>query len=363
MKTRMLTAFLCLVSMIGATNAFAQGGSGTLTGTVLDASKALIPGATIAALNTATGVTTTTLSNDSGAYNLPSLPPGVYRLTASLPGFQTSTFNNVQLGTNETQRFNFSLKISTVTTNVEVSVDASTLLTTQGANVGEVLAESKVRDLPLVSGDVLDLVRILPGVRTTPAGGVFDSFAGQSTATVNTVRDGLSVTDGRYANGIYGSTTINPELVGEIRLILTPVDAELGRGNGQVQITTRSGTNRYTGSAVWNVRNTALNANTWDRNNDVVNGVWTPTPADWFNENQVTLTYGGPIVRNKTFFFGQYDKQFRNERTIVTGLTMTNTAKQGIFPTGTDGITPRSMPTFRPAREPTLPRSIPPAIR
>jgi hypothetical protein len=223
------------------------------------------------------------------------------------------------------------MQISTVTTNVEVSIDATTLLTTQGANVGEVLSEAEVRDLPLVSGDVLDLVRIMPGVRTTPFGGVFDSFAGLSTSTVNTVRDGLSVTDGRYANGIYGTTTINPELVGEIRLILTPVDAELGRGKGQVQITTRSGTNRYTGSAVWNVRNTALNANTWGNNNDVVDGVWTPTPLDWFNENQLTFTYGGPIIRNKTFFFAQYDKQFRNERTIVTGVTMTDAAKQGIF--------------------------------
>ena len=327
---KVLISIVLLLAVTG--HAFAQGGNGTLTGTVEDGSKALVPGVTVIATNAGTGVVSSTVSNESGAYNLPSLLPGIYRLSAQLPGFQTQTFNNIDLGTNETKRFNFTLQVAGVTTSVEVSVDATTLLTTQGANVGEVLPENKVRDLPLVSGDVLDLVRIMPGVRTTPGGGVFDSFAGLSASTVNTVRDGLSVTDGRYANGIYGSTTMNPELVGEIRLILTPVDAELGRGNGQVQITTRSGTNRYTGTAVWNVRNTALNANTWGNNNDLdANGNWSPTPLDWFNENQVTLTYGGPIIRNKTFFFAQYDKQFRNQRTIVTGLTMTDSARQGIF--------------------------------
>jgi hypothetical protein len=313
--------------------ALGQGGTGTLTGTVEDTSKALIPGVTITAVNANTGVTRTTLTNESGSYNLPGLPPGTYRLSSALPGFQTQSFNNIDLGTNETKRLNYSLQVSTVATSVEVNIDAQSLLTTQGANVGEVLTEGKVQELPLVSGDVLDLVRILPGVRTTPFGGVFDSFAGLSTESVNTVRDGLSVTDGRYANGIYASTTINPELVGEIRLILTPVDAELGRGNGQVQITTRSGTNRYTGSAVWNVRNTALNANTWTNNSQVdpATGAWSPTPLDWFNENQITLTYGGPIIRNKTFFFAQYDTQLHSQRTIVTGTTMTDTAKQGIF--------------------------------
>jgi hypothetical protein len=333
MKKTLVALLMTMFAALIADSAFAQGGNGTLTGTVEDTAQALIPGVSITATNNATGVQSTTVSNESGAYNISSLLPGTYRLTATLPGFQTQNFNNIDLGTNETKRFNFRLQVASVTTNVEVSVDAAALLTTQGANVGEVLQAAKVQDLPLVSGDVLDLVRIMPGVRTTPAGGTFDSFAGLSTSTVNTVRDGLSVTDGRYANGIYGSTTINPDLVGEIRLILTPVDAELGRGNGQVQITTRSGTNRYSGTAVWNVRNTALNANTWDNNNDVdpVTGRWSPTPLDWFNENQVTLSYGGPIVRNKTFFFAQFDKQFRNERIIVTGLAMTNTAKQGIF--------------------------------
>jgi hypothetical protein len=84
---------------------------------------------------------------------------------------------------------------------------------------------------------------------------------------------------GRFQNGVFGTTVMNPDMVGEIRLILTPVDAEMGRGNGQVQITTRSGTNRFNGSAVWSIRNTALDSNTWSNNNDVdpITGQWSPT--------------------------------------------------------------------------------------
>src|SRR5688572_30148881 len=102
-------------------SAFAQGGNGTLTGTVEDSASALIPGVSITATNNATGVQSTTLSNESGAYNISSLLPGVYRLNAMLPGFQTQTFNSIELGTNETKRFNFRLGVATVTTNVEVA--------------------------------------------------------------------------------------------------------------------------------------------------------------------------------------------------------------------------------------------------
>ena len=306
---------------------------GRLTGSIEDASKALIPGVTVTAINTATGVQSNAISNESGAYNISALLPGIYRLSAALPGFQTQAFSNVELGANETKRFNFTLQVAGVATNVEVSVDASTMLTTAGASVGEVLNTQRVADLPLVSGDVLDLVRIMPGVRANAFGD--ETFAGMSANTINTVRDGLSVTDGRYQNGIFASSTINPDLVGEIRLILTPVDAELGRGNGQVQITTKSGTNRYSGAAVWNVRNTSLNANTWDNNNDTVtvDGVtrWQPTQPNWENENQITISYGGPIIRNKTFFFALYDRNLHNQRDLQTGVVLTDTARQGIF--------------------------------
>jgi hypothetical protein len=116
-------------------------------------------------------------------------------------------------------------------------------------------------------------------------------------------------------------------------LILAPVDAELGRGNGQVMITTRSGTNRYSGTAVWNVKNTALNPNTWGNNNDVdpVTGAWSPTVPNWENNHQYSVSFGGPIVRNKTFFFVLFDQNLNWQRQTIEADVLTDTARRGIF--------------------------------
>src|SRR5436190_19427596 len=138
-----------LVLLLLSASAFAQTGNGTLTGIVEDPQKALIPGVAITATNTETGVTTSIVSNESGAYNIPSLIPGSYKLTAELPGFQSVTYNNIQLGTNETKRFNFTLQVGGVAQSVDV-IDAGALLTTSNATIDNVLPEYRVRDLPLV---------------------------------------------------------------------------------------------------------------------------------------------------------------------------------------------------------------------
>src|SRR5213079_977326 len=143
----------------------------------------------------------------------------------------------------------------------------------------------------------------------------------------------LSVQDGRYLNGVNASTIVNPDMVGEFRVILSPVDAELGRGNGQVQILTRSGTNQFHGSALWNNRNSRLDANTWQNNKQIVNGVWTPGQPTWINRNQLTGSLGGPIVKNKTFFFALWDQQIERERVTVRPVALTPRARNGVVRT------------------------------
>src|SRR6185295_4251142 len=142
----------------------------------------------------------------------------------------------------------------------------------------------------------------------------------------------LSVTDTRN-NVLSGTTTMNPDLIGEVRVIMSPVDAELGRGNGQVQVLTRTGTNQFKGAAVWNVRNTALSANSWlnNSNRDPLTGKSSPTPIDWRNTNQYTVSAGGPIRKNKTFFFALWDQNMSRTRGIVTTPVLTDPARQGIF--------------------------------
>ena len=322
-----------LVFLLAGSYLFGQTVNSQVGGSVQDPSKALIPGATITLTNNGTGVTSTTVSNEAGAYSFPSVPPGTYKMTAALPGFKTAVVNELPVGQSVQVRWNFTMELGVTSTQVEVSVSALQLLTQSSASIGDVLSSDRVMELPMVKENVLDLVRITPGFRQGLAGDANTTFGGLPIGTVNTVRDGLSVTDTRSNSVLSSTANINPDLVGEIRIILAPVDAEQGRGNGQVLISTRSGTNRYTGSAVWYARPSALNANTWPNNKtvDPNTGLWKPTPQNWRNTHEGTISYGGPILKNKLFFFALYDQNYSNTRTLVTNNVLTDTARQGIF--------------------------------
>ncbi len=323
-----LLAFLFAANIVLAQTVNSQVG-----GVVQDKTHALIPGVTITLTNTDTGVAVTQLSNDSGIYNFPVVQPGTYKMTAELQGFAPSAVKELPVGTSTQVRWNFIIEVGVAATNVDVSVDAKQLLTESSASIGDVLSPERVVSLPMVKENVLDLVRITPGFRQGLAGDANTTFGGLPIGTVNTVRDGLTVTDTRSNSVLSSTTNINPDLVGEIRIILAPVDAEQGRGNGQIQIQTRSGTNKYAGSAVWDARPSALNANFWSSNNDVDpnTGLWRPTPLDWRNTHEATINFGGPIFKNKLFFFALYDQNYSNTRTLQANNVLTDTARKGIF--------------------------------
>jgi hypothetical protein len=175
MRTILRIAF---VLCIGVSPLWAQVGNSVLTGTVVDPSNARIPGVTITANNTQSGVQTTVLSNEAGEYNMANLIPGVYNLRAALPGFQPQVFEKIELGVSQTRRFNFTLQVAGTATAVEVTVDAQQMLTLAGGTVGEVL--SNVQELPVFGNDALDLVNALPGVQLAPAGTLVFGDSNQS---------------------------------------------------------------------------------------------------------------------------------------------------------------------------------------
>src|SRR5262249_44912670 len=203
------------------------------------------------------------------------------------------------------------------------------LITTSSSSVGEVLAQKKIQDLPLVSNNVLDLVGTMGGTFLTQDkifGAEQTSFAGVSARDINIQRDGISVNNQRWPNGLETPTKMNPDLVGEIRMILAPVDAEMGRGNGQIQILTRSGTNQYRGSATWNVQNSFLDANTWLNNSRTPRGT-----APWRNMHDYSVAFGGPIKKNKTFFYTVWNQLIVTSRQEVFPTVPTDCARRGIF--------------------------------
>src|SRR5215831_3570128 len=157
-RTLLIPAALLALVFFASAPLFSQSSNGTISGTVADASGAVVPGVTVTATNGATGVVTTVLSNDAGVYNFASLLPGTYKISAALPGFQTQSFNDVQLGNAGQLRLNFALQVGAAAQAVEVTVEAADFITTSSSSVGGVLAQKQVQDLPLVSNNVLDLV-------------------------------------------------------------------------------------------------------------------------------------------------------------------------------------------------------------
>jgi hypothetical protein len=303
---------------------FGQVINATLSGTVSDVTGALIPGVSVTATQTATGVVSTAVTNESGTYRFPSLQPGPYQVAAELPGFQSQTFQ-VALGTAQQIRQNFTLQVGGVAQQVEVSVAADQLLTAQSSSVGGALAQTQVVDLPLVGRNVMDIAtRIVPGV--SGDGAANTTFAGITVTGAGNVgiqMDGVSMNAGRHAHGLATPLSINPDMVDEVRVVVAAVDAE-GRGSAQVQMRTRSGTNQFHGGVTWNVRNSALNANTWASNRQGIEPIW-------YNRHQYTASVGGPIVRNKTFFFALFDGQDGAQRQNVDALVLTDLARQGTF--------------------------------
>src|SRR5262245_41851285 len=321
-----------LLCLLTSNITFAQTTNATVSGTIQDMSAAVLPGVTVTATNNSTGVVTTVVSNEAGAYTFPSLLPGAYKVTAELPGFQTKTYE-VQLGNAQTVRLNFSLGVAGVGTAVEVTVAVDTLLATSSASVGEVLTQQKAQDLPLVGNNVLSLLNTMSGARLDD-NGVTGTFAGMSNYNVNVQRDGIDASaSARYMQaGIQTATMMNPDLIGEVRLIVAPVDAEMGRGNGQMIVQTRSGSNQLRGAAVWSFRNSALDANNWSNNRQTNStGAWKPIPLDWSNRHQYTMSLGGPIVKNRTCFFALWDGLINNKRTIQNVQVLTPCARNGIF--------------------------------
>ena len=260
-RKRLILAVALLPILLLSAQAFGQNAG--VNGTVTDTTGAVLPGATVTATNIDTTIKTTTTSNNAGIFNFAALPAGNYEVSAEIPGFQTSKKTDVKLGVGARIRLNFEMQVAGIATQVEVSTSAADLLLESTATTGTVMSDKVAKELPLIGNDVLGLVNVMGGVvkaENTIFGNSDQTFAGVLADNINITRDGISVSDARYSSGIVSPARINPEMVGEFKVILTPVDAEMGRGAGQIQVLTKSGGNEYHGSGVWSNINTGLDA-------------------------------------------------------------------------------------------------------
>lgn len=308
LKRNLLGAAM-LALLLFSVQAFSQATS-SISGSVTDATGGVLPGAAVTIANTATGITQKVVANSAGVYSVPGLQVGSYKVTAEMAGFQTQTKTDIRLEAYAQLKLNFELTVASRQDVVEISVATENILLESSSSVGTTLPEEKVSEVPLVGNNVLDLMKVMGGVNMTDSptfGADRTTFAGISAANVNVQRDGVTVNDVRWATGANSPVFLNQELVGEFKLVIAPVDAEMGRGSGQVQVITKSGANAFHGSGVWNILNSTLDAQQWADN-------WRGTQTPWRNIHEYTLSLGGPIIKNKTFFFASWDQQIARIR-------------------------------------------------
>jgi hypothetical protein len=327
MRKRLITATLFVSLLLVSSYGFAQVNA-VLSGTVSDASGALIPGVEVTAKNINTGISDTRITNETGNFNFPSLQPGKYTLSAALSGFRTAKYDNVDLGSGQQVRLNFMLQVGAAAQNVEVTIAADTILATTSASVGNVLADKELLSLPLSTRNVLDVLASTSGVvyTTNAFGAQVPQFGGTSVGSVNTTRDGLVTNDGRYnaSNGAYSAIFTSPDMVEEVRVSSNNIDPSLGRGAAQVQMRTRAGTNEIHGAGFYSNNNSFLNSQTYFQN---LQG----SPKSYANRNQFGGRVGGPIIKNKMFFFVLTDDQRYMGKLTQNTVVLTDLAKQGIF--------------------------------
>jgi hypothetical protein len=314
---------LTVVLFLASALAFAQTDA-TVSGTVTDPTGAHIVNASVTALNTATGIVTTTPTNQAGVYVFAALSPGQYRLTVEHGGFRKAVISDVTLDVGSQITVNIPLELGQTSESVDVK-GAASVVNTSNASVGDVITGKKLLDLPLAGRSSYDLVVTQPGVVQGLGGGGSFNINGNRGGTVNFTTDGINSQD----NLLPGSFQLYSNLVSvdraeEFRVVTSNADAEYGRGAGQIQMITRSGTNAYHGSVWEEFRNTDLNANDFFNN---LNG----TPRNVLHQNQYGGRFGGPVRRNKTFFNGIYEGQKQRQVIAVTQTVYTQSARDGIF--------------------------------
>ncbi len=326
--------------------AAAQLTTGTISGTVTDQSGGSAPGVSITITNTETGVSRTTTTGPTGRYNAPSLPLGNYEVRATLPGFQTSIRSGIQLTVGRNAVVNHLLQVGEVAQAVTVTGEAA-LVETTTATVSNLVTEEQVLDLPLNNRDLVSLTYLQPGVLKVPASdrqGVFSgqgnklSVAGGRQTHNLYLADGMATGDlsGNIAGATGGSTGV--ETIQEFQVITNNYSAEYQSAAGAIiSMVTKSGTNAVHGSLFEFLRNDNLDAaNFFD------NSFGTPKPE--FRRNQFGGAVGGPILRDRTFFFASFEG-LREGRPQTDSVRMpTLNARMGIFPDATYEVDPAVVP-------------------
>jgi Carboxypeptidase regulatory-like domain len=327
MTIRSLSIVVLAFFALAATG-LAQTTSARIEGIVQDQTGAVVPNAKVTAVNAQTQVRSETTSNTSGYFLIPALQNGKYNLTVETTGFRKFVVNDIVVDVGASVNQAVKLEVGQTTDSVQVEAQNTTVQTTE-SSVSRVITMRDIDTLPQLGRTPVTLAAFVPGASYGGAGNQQDStfsrINGQRQGSNNTTLDGIDVNDAVVPRLGLSLTANNTDSVGEFRIILEGGKAEYGRNSGgQVELITRSGTNRFTGNAFDYLRNTDLNANTFFNN---AAGAARPVLI----QNIYGASFGGPIKHDKLFIFGNYQGRQTHSGISRVRTVPTASALQGLF--------------------------------
>ncbi len=305
-KTAGLSTLALLVWLFSG-SAGGQVTTGTILGTVRDASGAAVADAQVAITDVGKGTTTQYTTDQNGSYNVPFLIPGTYTIAVEKQGFKRSLSTNIVLDVDQKARMDITLELGQVTQTLEVT-SAAPLVRSESAELGEVIGKQQVQGLPLNGRNFAQLVYLVPGVTSGQPGENLSgssSFNPRAASNFNALGSQAN-TNAWVIDGIddnewtFNTVMVQPsvESIAEFKVLTGTFSAEFGRGAGVVSVSTRSGSNGYHGEAFDFLRNSYMDARNY------FNPVGTPQPA--YRRNQFGGAIGGRIIKDKLFFFADY---------------------------------------------------------
>lgn len=339
----LILALACLALLFWTPAALAQHGSeGTVAITVVDPSGSLVPGAQLELTETATGDKHTGTTSGSGTYTFVNLNIGRYKLTISMNGFQTQVFDNVISQAARTTDVKATLKVGTQSETVEVNASASPVIEQTSNAIGTTIDLKQIEDLPLFGRDLTQLSQLVPGFTgDSNGGGTWDGLP--SIAQGNNI-DGVIGSSSRMKFGGNAEPAVEPRIedIQEMTVQTEQLNLDQGYGqaNMQVNFVTRHGTNSFHGRVYEDFRNTALDANSWLNDAATALDPSNPQRKNPLIRNEFGASVGGPIIKNKLFFFGTFAMSKQPGSYTATNYVMTSSAQAGNFTyVGTDNAT------------------------
>ena len=333
MRPEVLLVLAALLASFSGVRLTAQVGTGTISGTVMDSSGAALAGSTVTIINTDTGVATVVTANDQGRYVAPDLIVGNYEVKGAQKGFQTQIVKQVRLTVGSNAVVDCKLAVGQEITTIAVEADVSQVDTTT-SQISAQIARDQMENLPLNGRNFEQLILLAPGVQPVTTG-TQNSFYGRaaSYSIAGSRPEGQELLlDGATIQGFWGhgagnsiiGTSLGVEGIGEFQILTNSYSARFGGSGSVMNATTRSGTNAYHGSVYDFLRNSAFDARSYFNQ--------APAPQDPFRQNQFGGTLGGPIQKDKMFFFANYEGVRRLLGETVIGFGPNNNTRQGIVP-------------------------------